>query len=180
MTFVPNHKTKKVKKTKSLPKWILAIPISTGHGSGKLQKKLWRLTSDFVRIRDWHKYGKRCVATGTLIERWKDGDAGHYKSYSVCNGMFKFDEMNIHMQSPRSNAWGGMEIGHNFAEELCRRYGENAVWGIECDNRLYARTTINDSLVIDKMKDILSKMKDLPEKPAYYARAIELLERPEA
>ena len=36
---------------------------------------------------------------------------------------------------------------------------------------------INDSMVIEKMKDILEKMKDLPEQPAYYARVIELYER---
>lgn len=56
--------------------WIKAIPPSTSHGTGTLQKRLWRLVSDFVRIRDWYKYGT-CVATGVKIENWRSGDAGH-------------------------------------------------------------------------------------------------------
>ena len=154
-------------------RWIKAVPQSSGHGSGTLQKRLWRLTSDYVRLRDWHKYGKRCVATGTLIERWQDGNAGHYLSYSVCRGMYKFYEGNIHLQSASSNSWGGMDIGYSFGEELKRR-------GIDPDvlrkDNFRTELKINDSMVIEKMKEILSKMKDLPEKPEYYARVISLLE----
>lgn len=152
--------------------WIKAIPISQAHGSGNLQKKLWRLVSDFVRIRDWHKYGY-CVATNQRIDHWKEGQAGHYKSYSVCRGMFKFDEENIHMQSAASNGWGGMDIGYSFGEELKRR-------GYDLDALTRKNNTtelkVNDTLVREKMEDIIRKMADLPEQPDYYPRVLELLE----
>ena len=90
----------------SQTKWIKAVPQSPSHGSGTLQKRLWRLTSDFTRIRDWYKYNGRCVATGKRIERWQDGDAGHFRPYSICRGIFKFDERNIFLQSKRSNGFG--------------------------------------------------------------------------
>ena len=173
--YIPVRLQKKPAKKKGMPAWIKAIPESQAHGSGTYQKRLWRLVSDFVRIRDFHSFQGRCVATGAKIGHWRDGNAGHYKSYSVCNGMFKFDESNIHLQSAQSNAWGGMDIGHNFAEELNRR-NKDSVWGIECDNRLYQNTNITTTMVIEKMRDILSKMKDLPEKPEYYARVLLLLE----
>src|SRR6185503_4390177 len=51
-------KTKKVPR--GTPAWVKAIPMGK-HGSGHLQKRLWRLKSDFVRIRDW-------IAFGTFID----------------------------------------------------------------------------------------------------------------
>ena len=91
------------------PKWVLAIPKGS-HGSGDLQKRLWRVVSDYVRIRDWTVYG-RCVATGRVISHWKDGDAGHFKAYSKCNGIFKFNPINIHLQSKSSNGFGDFDVG---------------------------------------------------------------------
>lgn len=86
--------------------------------------------------------------------------------------MFKFDERNIHLQSARSNSWGGMEIGHNFANNLMSRGTD-----VE-DLRIINRDTplkVNDTMVIEKMRYILSKMKDLPEKPKYFDRVMKLL-----
>ena len=160
---------------KGMPSWIKAIPESQAHGSGTYQKRLWRLLSDFTRIRDFHSFGGVCVATGAKIGHWSEGNAGHFNSYSVCNGMYKFCEDNIHLQSASSNSWGGMEVGHAFARELCRRYGENAVWNIECDNKLYQGTNITNTMVIEKMRDIIQKMGELKEQPEYYQRVISLL-----
>ncbi len=125
-SFLKRTKVRKTKKSSSsgLPAWIKAIPEGL-HGSGTLQKRLWRLASDTARIRDWYKYDGRCVATGVMIPHWKQGDAGHWKSFSVCRGLFKFDTANIHLQSKASNGWGGQEIGHSFGEELKRRYGDD-------------------------------------------------------
>lgn len=150
--------------------WLRAIPPSTSHGSGITQKRLWRVVSDLVRIRDWYKY-KTCVATGVPIARWQDGQAGHYISYSVCRGMYKFFEGNIYLQSASSNGWGGMEIGHAFGEELKRR-------GIDTDvlrkDNFQTELKITEEMVIEKIEDILEKMKDLPEKPSYFDRVMKL------
>ena len=96
-------------KPKKVPKgtdaWIRAIPQGR-HGSGHLQKRLWRLTSDMVRISDFYKYGGKCVATGKQLATWNDGQAGHFKSWQKCNGMYKFNTNNIFLQSAYSNSSG--------------------------------------------------------------------------
>ena len=157
-----------------LPAWVKSIPESSAHGSGTYQKRLWRLVSDTVRIRDFYSFKGRCVATEAILGDWRGGNAGHWKSYSCCNGMYKFDPENIHLQSASSNSWGGMEIGHAMGEEIKRRHGKNALKNIEKHNR-ETELKITDSMVIEKIRDILEKMKDLPEQPKYYPRVMELL-----
>ena len=153
--------------------WIKAIPESPAHGSGTFQKRLWRLVSDYVRLRDFLKY-KRCVATDFCFTTWGESQAGHFKSYSTCNGMFKFDPINIHAQSAPSNSWGGMETGQRFADELRRRYGTDYIQKINDGNRKYQGTNIRDSIVIEYMEKILEMMAELPEQPIYYERVITL------
>lgn len=153
-------------------KLVKAIPEGS-HGSGTLHKRLWRLVSDYVRIRDWYKY-RTCVATGVPIARWQDGDAGHFRPWTVCNGMFKFDERNIFLQSKRSNGFGEYDDWINFEAEVIRRTGMGKE---ELDNLnlTFQGTTINDSKVIQKMLEIIGKMAELPEKPEYYYRVTSLL-----
>lgn len=154
--------------------WVKAIPESTAHGSGTYQKRLWRLVSDYVRIRDWERFGGLCVATGVKLDHWKDGQAGHLKSYAVCNGLFKFDPVNIHLQSASSNGWGGMQAGHSFGEELKKRYGKNILDYINSENLKHLSEKLDDHTVIGFMADILIRFEELDEKPDYYARVINL------
>jgi len=153
--------------------WLRAIPPNPSHGSGTTQKRLWRLTSDFVRIRDWYEY-KRCVATGKQIEHWTQGQAGHFRPYSTCRGIFKFDTRNIFLQSPSSNSWGGYDDWIAFEKEVKRRTGMDKAAidkvNLEHDVRL------NDSMVVEKIKEMLLAIKYLPEQPAYFERAYRLLQ----
>lgn len=154
--------------------WIKAIPYSkTNHGAGVLQKRLWTLTSHFVRIGDWHKY-KVCVATGKKIEHWSDGQAGHFRPYSTCRGIFKFDTRNIFLQSASSNGWGGYDDWIAFENEVIRRTGmdRKAIDKANLEHEL----KLNDSMVIEKMKEMLEAIKYLPEQPAYFERAYRLLQ----
>jgi hypothetical protein len=150
---------------------VKAIPEGS-HGSGTLQKRLWRLVSDLVRIGDWYKYGKRCVATGRIIARWQDGDAGHFRSYSKCNGMMKFDERNVFLQSKRSNGFGDKDDWDAFEEKVIFRGHDPEAFKKE--NIAHSMEQITISKIEEKMHDILGKMADLPEKPEYYARVLEL------
>lgn len=154
------------------PKWVKSIPKSTTHGSGDLQKRLWRVVSDYVRIRDWYQFGGRCVATGEYILRWTEGDAGHYISYSKCNGMFKFDIWNVHLQSKSSNGWGGMAIGHSFGEELKRRHGETFLDELKEENKRHINEKVDNEIVLQEIIDIIQLMSSLPEQPEYYNRVI--------
>ena len=166
----------KPKKKPIIPLWIKAIPESDGHGSGTYQKRLWRLISDYVRIRDWYSFDKRCVATGNKIKHWSEGQAGHYKPFTVCWGMYKFDPDNIHMQSAHSNAWGGADDGYGYGLELQRRYGEDYLTLIDEDNLLHKGEQITQTKVVEMMQDCLRYMAKLQEQPKYYKRAIKLLD----
>jgi len=169
-TPIPKKGEKPIVK---LPAWVKAIPESVAHGSGTLQKRLWHLVSDYVRIRDWHKY-KTCIATGKRIEHWQDGQAGHFISYSCCNGMFKFDERNIHMQSAKSNCWGGFSEGAYYEKELIFRHNINLA-DMNKYNLSFQNTKPTNKIVIEKMKYFLLGMMTLKEQPDYFNRAIKLL-----
>ena len=170
---------RKNKPTKTIstpiPKWIQAIPENKSHGSGTYQKRLWKLTSDYVRIRDFYKYG-RCVATGEHFSEWKGANvqAGHLKNYATCNGLYKFDVRNIHAQSSRSNRFPTYDDHINFRKEVARRGYDWDLFEKESNANNGAR--IYDSEVIEQIEKVLISMKDLPEQPDYYERAINLLE----
>lgn len=157
------------------PKWVSAIKHnSNSHGSGILQKKLWKLVSDYTRIRDWYQYNKRCVASGDYIEHWSYGDPGHFIPWSVSHGMFKFDIWNIHLQSKNSNAWGGANDGERFAKELQRRYGDGFIEELRVENRNHMGEKLSTDLIVQEMADILELMKTLPEQPDYFERVMNL------
>lgn len=166
-------RSKTASRGPKLEAWIRAIPEGS-HGSGTLQKRLWRVTSDYVRIRDWYAYSGRCVASGAYIEHWSQGDAGHWKSYSVCNGLFKFDPINIHLQSKSSNGWGGQEIGHKFGETLKNRYYPTILEQIQLENSM-SSLKFSTQEVVDVIRNRLEDLSYLLEQPDYYARVTHLL-----
>lgn len=155
-----------------IPNWVKSIPKSNSHGSGDLQQRLWRLVSDYTRIRDWYQYNKRCTATGIYIAHWSEGNAGHYIPYSTCHGMFKFDIWNVHLQSASSNAWGGMADGYTFGEELKRRYGDTFLDELKLENRNHIGEKLSTDLIVQEMSEILELFKTLPEQPDYYNRVM--------
>lgn len=161
------------KPRKTLPSWLKAIPESQAHGSGTCQKRLWRVVSDYVRIRDWHAH-KVCVATGTRINHWTEGQAGHLKPYSNCNALYKFDVRNIHMQSASSNKWGNRDTWKEY-EKVVRARGYD-IDAFERENRKATGASLRDSEVIEQIKRVLKKMERLPEQPTYYKRATMLLQ----
>jgi 5-methylcytosine-specific restriction endonuclease McrA len=162
------------RKVAGLPSWLKAIPESQAHGSGTYQKRLWKLTSDYVRIRDWHLY-KVCSATGKRIESWQDGQAGHLKPYSKCNALFKFDLRNIHMQSASSNKWGNFDTFRDYEKVVRnRRYDFDA---FERENNKANGASLRDSEVLNAAEKLLTLMKDLPEQPEYFERAYILYEK---
>lgn len=166
----------KSKKTKNgLPPWLKAVPEGK-HGSGTLQKRLWRLKSDFVRIRDWHTWGPRCIATGRHLESWSAGQAGHFKSYTKCNGMYKFNENNIHLQSAMSNSWPDKDDWNHFEMELVARYGPRFVQQIEEDNKA-TDVRITTELVMAEIRRTITSLKELPEQPKYFKRLTSLREK---
>lgn len=151
------------------PKWLKAIPKGS-HGSTDVQKRLWKLTSDVVRIQEWYKY-KRCVSCSKPIARWQDGQCGHFKNYSVCNSYFKFDRRNLALECAYCNSYGGMDAGYQFGKELKRR-------GIDLeklakDNLKMSGQKMYDHELIHMIEELLNTK--LPEYPDYFKRVKDLI-----
>ena len=160
------------KKTiKGLPAWLKAIPEGK-HGSGTLQKRLWRLTSDFVRIRDWVEFGE-FIDTGERIIHWNDAQGGHWRSWPECNGMFKFNEMNIHAQTARGNSWPTSQTWENYRRNLVNRYSEEFVIAIDASNKNWP-SKITTALVLKEIDRKLTLLSLLPTQPPYYNRVMKL------
>lgn len=171
---------KRLKKIKAeVPKWLKAIPESSAHGSGTYEKRLWRITSDYVRIRDAYKW--KYTVDGKYILNWRETHAGHYISYTLCNNLFKFHPMNIHAQGAKSNLLSSAHEGKMYADELVRRYGKGYLKKIDKENQsnklyYYSSKGVHDDDVITMIKDRLDDFKELEEMPDYVKRAISLLE----
>lgn len=162
----------KKKKSEGVPSWIRAIPEGS-HGSGTYQKRLWKLVSDYVRIRDWYKYGT-CAATGKRIEHWSEGHGGHLKPYTGCYGLFKFDVRNIHLQHGNSNKFGNFDTFRDMEKEVRRRgYDFDA---FERENEQARGCSLRNPEVVEEMERVLTLMQDLPERPQYFERVMMLRE----
>lgn len=170
---LPRSRISKAKVPKGLPSWIKAIPEGA-HGSGTLQKRLWRLTSDYVRIRDFLEFGTY-IDSGEKILDWNDAQAGHWRSYSQCHGMYKFNIDNIHAQTPKGNSWPTGTTWDNYRRNLIKRYGEEYVEYIDRINRPeHWRVPITKDMVLRDIESKIGAISFLRIKPPYYKRMIEL------
>lgn len=164
-------RTKKVKEHWKPPAWFMVIPPGS-HGSNPIQKRLWKLTSDFVRIRDWETWGT-CVSSGKRIEHWKDGDCGHWKPWAVCNAYFKFHTINLSLQGKNDNRGNGGEVGYKFAEEMKRRYGDNILEVIEEENQAHQGQKFDNVKLVMMAHSLVVAMSKLSDKPDYYGEMME-------
>jgi len=115
------------------------------------------------------------VATNVKMSDWRVFQAGHWISYSVCRGLFKFDVRNIHAQSAISNKLGTREVWQSYEAELIRRYGVQYLNELEDENKKSSLKFTNEQ-VIEKMAQLVLAFKKLPEYPDYLDRVIPLIE----
>ena len=172
---LPRTAKKRKKVEKGTPAWIKAIPRGK-HGSGHLEQRLWTLTSAFVRIRDFYEFDGECVATGKRLSHWNEGQARHYRSYPECNGMYKFNPQNIHLQTAKSNSWPTTKERDYFRNTLQARYGIGAIERIDEANAA-TENKRNIYLVMDEIECKIELIKKLPEqyeRPPYWNRLMEL------
>ena len=67
-----------------------------------LKDKLWKLFSQYIRLRDAEWNGNApCISCGKVIF-WKDLDAGHFIAKN-CGNFFYFLEDNVHAQIGRAH-----------------------------------------------------------------------------
>jgi len=171
---VRHRASKKVKVHWKPPAWFMAIPTGS-HGSSPVQKRLWKLTSDFVRIYDFEMYGV-CASCGKIIGDWKDGDAGHYKAWAVCNNYFKFNRINLAYQCSNCNRLSDGVVGTNFGETLKKRRGQNILQEIELRNNALHGGKFDNVVLVQMAQDLLVTFSETFIKPDYYEKVIEKIE----
>ena len=116
------------------PKWFKAIKPGA-HGKTPHQKKLWRVVSETYRKEDWTNYGPNCPCCGTYLESWKDGQLGHWLRYSLCNGWFKYERMNLALICSGCNMSDDAITLNKLGETLKFRHGEDVLLWIEKTNQ---------------------------------------------
>lgn len=167
----------KVKKSKTSiykwtpPKWLGGIPQGS-HGSTSIQKKTWKVISDYVRIKDYYSYGGQCVSCETFFESWKDGQCGHFKSWGASNSYGKYYLYNLALQCPHCNHIDDGAIGFNFGAELMHRYGLDVIEKIEQENNDRRGQKMEDIILIGMIQELLPLFKNYPEKPDYYDKVV--------
>lgn len=145
------------------PQWLKPIPDGS-HGSGPIQKKVWKLVSDVVRIRDWYKYGGRCVSCNRVLQSWKDGQAAHYIGYTSCNNIFKWNIVNLALSCAICNKLSDGPVGYNFGLSLKRR-GIN-IRGLHEQNKKLQGGKIYEADLLEYAKKLLET--GLEEYPDYW------------
>lgn len=93
----------------------------------KLDKRLWRIFSRYIRARDAVKttgsiYTVNCITCGKR-KSTKEVDAGHYLSRS--HASLKYDERNVHAQCKHCNMPPDPGEIHIYKERVKSLYGVN-------------------------------------------------------
>lgn len=146
MKYPPYYKSIKRKyryKTKRKDKTTIA------------KDKAWSILSDYVRKRDFKKYG-RCVSCGKVMDCWQDLQAGHFVEAGVGGAELSFDEKNVNGQCPFCNHKGSMDTGHRYGIELDRRWGQGTA--DELYKRRFKTTNADESFFIGKIEEIHDKL----------------------
>lgn len=121
---------------------------------------LWKIFSEFIRLRDADENGFcKCFTCG-LIRHWKQGDAGH--GIPRQHKATKYDEINNQFQCKRCNGFeGGMR--EVFKANLDKKYGEGTWDKLEVKSRTRFKMGSFEMLIlkahykkeVDKLKKVI-------------------------
>lgn len=119
--------------------------------------KLWKIFSEFIRLRDADKNGLcQCITCG-LIRPWKQMDCGH--GIGRQHKATKYSEINNHAQCKRCNGFEGgkREI---YKLEVDKRYGFGTWDKIELASRqICKRGKIEIEVMTEYYKKEVKKLK---------------------
>lgn len=165
----------KVKVHWKPPAWFMVIPTGS-HGSNPVQKRLWKLTSDYVRIFDAENHGV-CVSCDNKIDSWKDGDCGHYKGWTSCNVYFKFARINLSWQCSYCNRLSDGSVGFRFSQTLKKRHGDHVLSQIETDNKTFHGGKFENIILVEMAKELVEEFKkNTSQKPDYFESVLMKME----
>jgi len=83
--------------------------------------KLWKVFSEYIRLRDSDGQGFGKCFTCSFRAEWKKFDAGH--GLGRQHKAVKYDERNVHSQCKRCNGFEGGQQAI-YKEEVEKRYGK--------------------------------------------------------
>jgi len=83
--------------------------------------KLWKVFSEFIRLRDANSEGYVQCFTCPAIKHWKSGDCGH--GIGRQHKATKYDERNNQFQCKKCNGFEGGQQAI-YKEEVEKRYGK--------------------------------------------------------
>lgn len=138
------------------PDWFRSIPLGS-HGSNPTQKRYWKVVSNLVRQRDFKKYHGKCVSCNARLERWEDGQAAHWKAWSVCNSYSKYELLNLALSCSNCNRLSDGQIGTLFGKELQRRYGVNVLTLIEEGSNKLRGVKMQDYEIVARVEKLLEE-----------------------
>lgn len=154
-------------------KWLNKIPLGS-HGSTPLQKKLWKVTTDYVRIYDFITYGK-CPSCNRPFTSWQEAQGGHYRAYSLCKGYKKFDRLNVFAQCAYCNSRMNedkFEGGRIFSQNIVKRYGQSRLDLINTYTQ-GSPEKLEVPKLIEMINELLGLFEELDIKPDYYYKIAE-------
>lgn len=114
--------------------------------------KLWKVFSEYIRLRDANDEGYCfCITSGRPVH-WKLCDAGHFISRR--HQATKFDEQNVNAQSRFSNRFNAGEQ-FAYAKAIDKKYGPGTADKILVRSRMTCR---RDQFEIDVMTKYYSQL----------------------
>lgn len=156
----PKHRRTKPIYRYVAPDWFRALPATGSHGSNANQKKLWRVVTDYVRQRDF-KAHLPCPGCGKHFSAWQESQAGHFKAWAVCKGMFKFDVRNLAAICAGCNSFGDGVTNYRFGVEMNRRFGAGHTEWIDKENLKHEGEKMDLPLLVSYAEEILKKKEAL-------------------
>ena len=122
-------------------------------------KKLWKVFSEFIRLRDADNYGNVRCFTCPAFKSYRLMDCGH--GVPRQHKATKFDERNNHAQCKKCN---GFEGGNQaiYKEEVEKRYGEGTWDTLVLKSRqVCKRGKVEIEVMTEYYKNEVKKLKQL-------------------
>ena len=124
----------------------------------RLEKKLWGLFSQFIRMRDASQLNgyAQCCTCGS-VKFWKEMDAGHFVGRQFKS--LKFSEQNVNAQCRYCNRFNeGMK--HKYAKFLDEKYGEGTAMLLDgTKKRVFRLDKFSLLAMIDHYKTKVAELK---------------------
>lgn len=122
-----------------------------------LKEKLWKIFSEYIRLRDaeWNGYAK-CISCGK-VAFWKDLDAGHFIAKNS-GDYFYFLEENVNSQCPYCNRFLHGNL-LPYRRNLIEKIGIEEVDKLEYQSQLGVRLELNKQCQLD-YEDLIRVYKD--------------------